>query len=190
MCCHRCREKLLKQVSDKSSQLHYNDEIEEANKIRIYLMLFETILFDDEKLQKRWNMLVKVIFKNEDVDIKKALTIYLVKNNRRYERKFLNELFERVDMKMQIQQWALAANFYCMTFLENEWRENCYIRLEKLVEANIRQVKESDVAYDSKFLIVYLGKKIRQISIIYNISIVQMEEKASVRFKSLLAHII
>lgn len=72
-------EKLLKQVSDKSSQLHYNDEIEEANKIRIYLMLFETILFDDEKLQKRWNMLVKVIFKNEDVDIKKALTIYLVK---------------------------------------------------------------------------------------------------------------
>jgi hypothetical protein len=77
-----------------------------------------------------------------------------------------------------------------MTFPENEWRENYYIRLEKLVEANIRQVKESDVAYDSKFLIVYLGKKIRQISIIYNISIVQMEEKASVRFESLLAHII
>lgn len=46
-------EKLLKQVSDKSSQLYYNDEIEEANKIRIYLMLFETILFDDEKLQKK-----------------------------------------------------------------------------------------------------------------------------------------
>lgn len=183
-------EKLLKQIPEKRSQLHYNDEIEEENKIRIYLMLFETILFDDEKLQKRWNMLVKVIFKNEDVDIKKALAIYLVKNNRRYERKFLNELFERVDLKMQIQQWALAANFYCMTFHGNEWRENYYIRLEKLIEANIRQVKESDVAYDSKFLIVYLGKKIRQISAIYNISIVQMEEKASVQFKSLLAHII
>ena len=45
-------EKLLKQVSDKSSLLHYNDEIEEANKIRIYLMLFETILLMMKNFRK------------------------------------------------------------------------------------------------------------------------------------------
>ena len=136
-------------------------EKERDFEVKMYQVIYKTILVNDERFQNRWDFILNSVFNkghNRLVEKMKAITFLLLENADTYDEKYLykflekcNILVEKMNMASKEERreadmyvWAAAYNYYRCRETNEEWRRIFYREIYERV-ANAYNYQKNEV---------------------------------------------